>query len=467
MRRRSTRGALWCAALLPACALHLRAPEPDPRADRPVAPADRASHVSAVARVPFAWLASMVERQTGQPIRRSERAGFADWSLDIGRDGPVTVRAADDRLCLALPFRGEGRIATPLGALQRPFAALVELCAVPRLEPGGALRLDRPVATVRLERPEVGGPGKVLADIAAEHLQAFAADQLAAAVAQLRVPADDVLGPVLRSLDQSLALGDGACVRLRPSEVRLAQPGVDADAVRMSASLVCLPTVEQPCARGAQRPMRPPPIEVVDELQHPLTHLTLPIGVGLERVESEVAAALQRSGRIAVGAGWVEVKGVRLHTARGALLVRAAVVGEVHDRVLGLFPVTRQVVGEVALWGKPLVDATTGALSVEDLQVDLATDDTWLGLAVALQRSQLHAVLTRHLRIDPRQIDAMVRQAVEGLGRRGVRLGAAGDLPVRVDVQRAHVVAVHAVAGRLELVVAFEGRIVIGSTAAN
>jgi hypothetical protein len=460
--------AVLSALAASGCALHLQVPEIDPRLREPVAPAAEPSHVAAVARVPFSVLADLIERRALPPVERGGNLGFAQWRVHAAREGRVSVRGENEWLCFAVPFRGQGHIATALGQIERLLRVSVDVCAVPRLDADAGLRFDRPVARVLVDQGGLVGPAQVLAQIASEQIQAFAGAQLTDYVRDVRVPTSDALRPVLASLERPFPLPDGACLRLRPLRVRIGQPGVDPGTLRLAASLECAPTVDQPCA-GAQalRPPAPPPLLVDDTLQHPPARLNLPIAFSLERIEREAATALRKLGRIALAnGGWLEVHGLKLHTAKGAVLAEMQVAGEVKDRWLGLIPVQRKVDGELALWGVPQVDEA-GLVSVRDLQVELTSGDALVAIGAALQRSRVVALLGERLRIEPRQVRAEVDKAIAGLQRKVVAVGTGADLPVRIDVREAKIAGVKARGGRLEVETRFAGHVVVGETSAQ
>lgn len=467
---RLARGFLACALLLPGCALHLRAPTPDFEDRTPVAPAAEVSHLAAVAHLPLDLLAAMVEQQTVAPIQRGDRLGFATWSIELARQGRVVARGQDGSLCFSVPFQGMGRITAMGQTLSRVLAARVELCAQPRLEngtrpdEGATLRLLDPVARIQLDRQEIGGPGRALLDIAAEQLEHHAGRDLAAYARTLRLPTVNALAPLLKALVQPMPLGSATqpdaqgCLKLRPQALRLAQPEVDANALRLAVSVTALPTVEQPC-RPSPTAVALPRAEVQEPLQHPKTRMLLAVGVSLATVQAELLAALRKLGRISLkDQGHVEITGLRLDSANGALLVRAKVVGVIRDSFLGI-AISRPLDGELLLWGIPTLDRD--AIHLADVHLDLQTDDGVVGLGAALKRARLTEIVQETLRLPRARIEGEAKAALKQL-EKGIRLGDQ-TVPVRIDQELLTLEHVAARGQRLDVLVRFVGQIVVGA----
>ncbi len=133
--------SLLLLGALPACALHLVAPEPDVRTLQPVEPAAETSFIAAVARLPLMQLAGIVEHYALAPVQRTGDAGPVHWALDIargvyylhrrcsigaGRDGVGSVRPAllgwtggrqRQRVGSGCPSRPSDDMITPLSLL--------------------------------------------------------------------------------------------------------------------------------------------------------------------------------------------------------------------------------------------------------------------------------------------------------------------------------------------------------------
>jgi len=180
-------------------------------------------------------------------------------------------------------------------------------------------------------------------------------------------------------------------------------------------------------------------------------------------VQAQALASLRALGKIALpNRGHVEIVGLRLDSAKGALLVRAVIRGEVRDRFL-FVPVTRRIDGEVLLWGTPAVGPD--GVRLDNLQLDVRAADDVVGLVAAMQRAQLTARIGEVLRIPKATLDAQARAVLAGLGR-GVQVGGVA-LPVRVDTEQLSVEGVRAVGQRLEILVRFVGQVVVGDTRAR
>jgi hypothetical protein len=442
-------------ALLPACALHLRAPEADPVDDRPVQPAGEVSYIAAVAQLPFATLAALADQALLSPVKRGGRVAFAEWSVAVGKSGPVAVRAENGLLCFKAPFRGQGTLLA-VTRLERAVEAAVEVCALPRLDANGSVKLQDPVVRVALGGLEVGGSTQVLYNALAEQLQHVTGEQLADHLSRLAVPAGDLVEPLAGALTKPMALSGGACLRLRPDSMRLAQPVVTSSGLRLAASIAARPTLERPCSAQVATTGRLPRT-VVDDLSHPQTVLVLPVAVSLASVHDDLLRALQAKGPIRMNNGELAIRGLRLDSAQGRLLARVAVQGEVRDSFL-LIPFKRQIDGEVAVWGVP--DVTERDIGLRDVQLDVATADTVAGLAAAWQRERLTEVVAGKARVPRTDIEAEARKAIEGFAS-GQRL-AGQPLRIRVDTRELAIQQVRAAGQRLELLVRFAGYIVLG-----
>ena len=455
MRSRLAIVMLWC---LSGCALHLRAPELDLGAARPVEPATEPSHLAAVVRLPLPVVAALVEQQVTEPIERTEKVGPLVWSLTVARQGRIVARAENENLCLGVPFRGSGTV-TALGArLERNLDARVDLCALPHLGPTGILTLRDVSVRVHVAHSDLGAMTRPLFDGLATQLEQVAGTQLLSYLRTLEVPANEAWAPLLTLLAQDIPLARGACVRLRPQAIELGQPEVDPSALRLSVDITARPTVEQPCT-AAPASLRPVPFNVNGELQHPKARLLLPIGLGLDGLGAEVGKALQALGRIEAEDGWLEVQSVALSSARDMLVLRAKVRGEVRDSLFWI-PYHRAIDGELLLWGEPILDDAW--LRLGKVQLDLHTEHGMDQLGVALHRARLTEVVEHKLRVPRLAIEKQARDAVAELGK-GLQL-AGQQVPVRIDTDSLSLERVRAVPGRLEVQVRFVGQIVIGDT---
>lgn len=453
-------GLLLAFALLTSsagCAVRLVAPQPDPGGLKPVRVAARPSHVAVVARLAHTQVAALVDTLTVQPVDLGQQVQFAGWKLHIERAGKVTVRADNDRLCVAMPFSGAGRIEVVGKTLERALRAELDACAELKLAPGAVLTLVRPTAAVRVGGRVVGGMTQVLYDALEHHLRAVVSPQLLRATTELRIPLTDALEPLLIALDRPRELADGACLKLRPERVRLGQPEVDPTQVRLAISAVTRPTVERPCAPPS--PPQKPVLEVVEELDHPMTELDLPIGVAVRELREPLLAELRKAGRIRHAGGWVEVTDVTLHTAAGAVLARATVIGETEMRLFGL-GWTREVGGQVTLWGVPGV--TEQFVGVDKVELAVDTDDAVTDLVASLRASDLRASVQRRLRWPRADLEKQAAKLLTGLAA-PLKVGDQ-SLPVRIETRALTIESARANADRVEVQVHFEGQIVIGST---
>lgn len=448
------------------CALHLIAPTPDIRQVTSLPPSNEISYIAAVARVPLQTLGALVDAQKVPPIQRSEKAMVLDWTVEVKKSGPTSVRGQNGQLCFMLPFQGNGKVSAMGQTLQRNIGAWIDACAKPLLDNAGTLRLADPVVRVSLDRTEIGGPLRVMLDGLAARLEQVGAQEVANYLKTLTVPTTDVTGPLVKALQLPMNLPQNACLKLRPLSLQLGQPLAETDSLRMAVSVAAQPTVEQPCApepRDAGR--RGVPIALSNDLQHPETKLVLPIGIGLDTLQAQMLAQLTALGKMPLGKkgqedqGWIQVNGLRLDTAKGALLVRAQIVGEVKDKFL-FIPITRELSGEFLLWGVP--ELTPTHVQLGQIQLDLQTDDSLASVGAMLKRSQIIEVVQERLKISRAEIDKQARQQLAAL-QQTVQV-AGQNMPVRVDVKELTLDSVTAANGRLQVQVRFVGYVVVGET---
>jgi len=441
------------------CALHLRAPDLDVGAVRPVAPASEVSHLAAVVRLPLPVVAALVDQHVTEPIERTENVGPLTWTLHVTRQGQITARAENETLCFDVPFRGTGTV-TALGArLERRLDARIGLCAVPHLGPRGVLTLRDVTVRVQVAHSDLGALTRPLFDGLAAQLEHVAGTQLIEYLKTLEIPAGEAWAPLIAMLAHDVAMPGGGCLRLRAQTLELGQPDVDPNALRLSVHVTALPTMEQPCAHAMAPTLPSVTVTVAQDLQHPQTRLLLPVGIGLGILGDEVGKALRALGRIETEDGWLEVQGVRLDTAGHALVLRAQVRGEVRDTLFWI-PYRRAVDGEVLLWGVPQLDATSVRLA--SVQLDLRTADGLTQLGAALKRARLTETVEKKLQVSRYFLENQARAALLDVGK-GLEL-AGHHIPVRIDTETLQLETARALAGRLEVQVRFVGQIVIGDT---
>lgn len=447
---------------LSGCALTLRAPDPDVVERRPVSPATETSHLAAVARLPHATLSGLIEQQWSQPTAVKGQLGLVAWQMAVQREGKVLAFAdPDGRLCFQVPLAGQLRLQGLGQQLQHRAAAQIRACAKPRLADAGTLRLHEPAARLLFERHAVGGPVQMALDAATPMLQDVVSQRLQDYLTTLTIPTTEAVRPLTQALARPVPLPQNGCLKLRAQSVRVAQPEVDPTALRLAVSVAALPTVEQPCVpETSGRPQIPLPIVLAADLSHPQTFLLLPVGVSLASLEPQVRAELKKLGRVETAQGWVQVEDVRLVSARGVLIARVQVTGQVRDKFL-FVPIERPVKGEISVWGVPVVDEKS--VHLQDVAVDVQTDDRLVGLAAALQRSALTQLVARHLTLPRERLESQARQALADLGK-GFEVGGQ-RWPVRVDVEKLQLEDVVAAGQRLTVLVRFVGQVVVGETA--
>ncbi len=449
--------------LVSGCAVHLRAPEPDLRDQAPLRPSAQPSNIAAVARIPYATVAALVEAQLPAKLAGTEKLGMVDATWQVWRDGAVGAHADQrGRLCFDVPFGGKGEMAAFGQRLDRELRAQIQVCAQPVLDGQAVLRLKEVDARVLIDRNSLGGPLQLLLDAVAGRLQQVASEDLTRRIQDLSVPTPDALAPVQATIRKPIDLGQTSCLKLRPQQAWLAQPGIDPTALRIGAAVQALPTVERPCTAQDSSGAGRLAVGVVPHLEQPKTALWLPMATGIEVIEEQVQNAVTAMGRIDTPQGWLQVGKVKLSTSRGNLLVRAAIDGQVRDSVL-FIPIQRRVKGEVLLWGVPKVDAS--GVHMDDLQLDLQSDDALVDWVASLKRSDLVKIVASKLAIKKEKIDADAQRALASLGQGVVVSGV--RLPVRVDTELLELQQVSAVGQRLEVLVHFVGQVVVGDTNAR
>ncbi len=455
---------LTVSLLLGGCALHVRAPDPDLPANQPLAPSNEISNFAAVARLPLPMLAALLEKQALTPVAQADRTMLLAWSYQVERSGRVAAREQSGSLCFLVPFHGSAQVVALGGTLRKELDVAVDVCAKPRLSPSGIMTLQNPAVRVALDRVDFGGPAKPLLDNLAEKLEKYAGGQIATFIRTVQVPVGDYVTPTSSALYKPLPISDGACLQLRPLALRVAQPEVDPEYLRLALSIATQPTVEMPCG-PAQMP-KALPMAVDDELKHPETTLVLPIAVPLSQVRTQVLERLHALGRMPLGGkdkpdgGWVEVTDLKLISAQGALLVRAQIRGELVDKFL-FIPFSRKIDGEFLVWGVPKVGPKD--IELTHVQVDLQTDDKLNSLGAAIKRQEIAEIIAEKLRIPRSQIEGQARQVLASFSN---GISVAGEkLPVRIDTRQLEISQVQTVGQRLEVLVRFAGFVVLGDTA--
>lgn len=442
------------------CAVLLRAPTPDALQVRPVAAPTSLGSLSMSVRLEAATLSGWLDDLTARPAHYGQAAAMVGrWSLDIRRHGEARVWADGDRLCVALPFEGDGKIEVLGQRLQRAVQAGLRVCARPRVRPDAQLTLTDVVIGVELDRSRVELATRVLVETMARHLGDVVAKATQGRIEALAVPIAPLVRPRLATLQRPIDLGEGACLRVRPERVWIGQPVVEDAALRLPLRLDARPSAELPCAQQ-QEPSNgevaiagDPDLRVID------LRLRLPIGVTLQSIEPAVARELTARGRLPLqDGGWAEIAGVRLDGAGDAMLIRAQMRGALRGHVLGLIPVQRDVRGEVLFWGRPTLRGDHVELDTPALEV--RSDDRVTDLVAAMQREKLAAATAKASRVPTAPL---LRRAEAMLERLGKGVDVAGHhLPIRVDRKSLQLVSARAVDGRLVVEAEFSGHLVIG-----
>jgi hypothetical protein len=456
--------AWWAALALTGCALHVQVPDPDLPLREGPSPAPEVSHFAALARLPLPLVAKVVEETAVPAVEHRSEGSVVSWSFRIAREGPVVAREVNGGLCFLVPFAGAVKLSAVGTDLRQPLAADVMVCAQPRLSSAGLLTLPDPKVRIDLGRTQLPMMLKPVYAILGEKLEQEAGRALADQIRQSQWSISDRITPTTAALFKPLPLRPATCLQLRPLSLRVGQPVIDPNTLRLALSVATQPTVEEPCGPG--QPAQKLPLAVDDALTHPATTLQLPIAVQLTTVEKQVLDHARGMGRIPLGKkggpdrGWVEVTGLKLQSARGALVARATVRGEVRDSLLWI-PFTRPLDGEFVLWGIPQVTATD--IVLDKVQVNFGTDDRLLELGAAIERNRLADALADKLKLPTAQIEGEAKQA---LGKLSEGITIAGEhVPVRVDTHELKVASVRAQGQRLEVLVKFKGYVVVGDTA--
>ena len=463
LRQVVTRRRSWpCLALfvavhsLTGCAIHLRIPRADPGAARAVTPAVVESHIAVVARLSHAQLGAIFDRVAIAPIEAGQDSPIASWKVRVQRAGKATVSGARGRVCLRQPLRSAGHVKVLNRRLEHQVAAHLMVCGLPVVTEDGMLRLGDAQATVHVDRQTVARRTAIVY----EQIEAIIAQQispaLSAAVADAAVPLASALAPLRQALALPVALPGGACLKLRPDQIRLGRPEVDPGHVRLTASVRARPTVELPCALGSA-PLQPLALKITPGLRHPLATLRLPVAVAVTDQREAVRKLLRGAGRIETRSGWFEVHDVSLGTGDGHLVATLQVRGESRSRWLGM-GWRRQIDGEVALWGRPAVGPTH--LGVQDMQVTLDSGDLLADLSAAMQRQGLNKAMAAKLRWPKADLNARARTMLARIAR---PLQVGGDqIPIRIDTRKFGVVGARAAGGQLIFDFDFEGHVVVG-----
>ncbi len=477
--------ALFALVWLAGCALQVEVPRPDPVARLPPVKAPMGSLSLAVELEP-AQLAAAIDGATAEPLRYGQRSAIVGgWSLQVERRGAVGVTAEDGRLCVRMPFAGQGRIEVLGRALDHAVDGALVLCARPRVRPDAHLVLEDAEVRVEVDRRRVELATRVLV----ETLQAALGDGPAAAARRrceaLAIPLAPLVQSRLQALRAPIALEAdvdaaasfgrdgrsarrevaGACLRVRPERLMVGQPVVSDGRRRSPARLEGRPSGSLPCGADGAAPAGAPPVAVAgdpDLRALPLA-LTLPLAMRLDDLAPRAAAALRDRGAIALaGGGAVTLRSPRIAAAAGRLTVRADIAGQVRDRWLGVVPVRRDVVGALAIWGTPVLEE--GAVALREVRFDLGGGDRVQAIATALQRDPISAAMGRALRLPTapllQRAEAMLNQLDAGIA-----MGDGSRIPARVDRKALSLKGVRVESGWLIVEAAFVGHVVIGTPA--
>ena len=441
----------------------MRAPLPDALDNTPPRPAAEPSQIAAVARIPWATLNTALSAATVKPVELGQSSPLGSWKLTVSRGDPSSVGAEGELVCVRVPVRADGHVAAFGRKLGRSLAAVVKGCARPRLSGAGAVTLAEPRVQV-----DIAAAGSlalntaVLRETLTKHLHASVAPQIKRLMDHVAVPIDGALTPLTTALSRPLSLGklhgQAACLVLRAERLEVAQPDVEPGGLRLSVALHCRPTVEVPC-REPSAPGPSPGIETVATVQHQPTRLLLPVEMPLVPAERDVDRALHKRGPIKLQGGALTLGKVRLATSKGLVLVHVDVGGTLASSVLG-FSVQKQVRGGFAVWGKP--DIQRGDVVLSGVGLALDSDDKLTEIAAALARERIAASISAQVKIPRARIEKAAREQLGSLSK-GIAYGGA-RWPVRVDTKRLAIASVTATGGRLVVLVAFEGWIVVGDT---
>ncbi len=441
------------------CASHLQVPPADLADPAAVPPAAATSYLAATALLRHAELVQLLEPQLPATVRGSQSLGPARLSYSVGRSAPVHLYGdADGRLCVQQFLHGAGE-AQMLGQnLSQRLQVQVLACARPVLDGPHSLRLGKPVVSVLLDRSGLTGVVGSLLDFVGSDVQRQAGQWAITALANVRVPTGDLTGPLLQRLQQPILLPMQACLQLRAQSVLIAQPIVTGQGLQMAVSVAAKPTVEQPCQPAPLPAATALPMAVTPQLVAPKTWLTLPVGVALETLRKPLEQALVTRGKVVMDGGWARVLSVQLQTSQGKLLARLDVQGEVQTSFLWI-PWTKQVRGQVLVWGLPKV--TPAGISIQDLQLDVRSSDDLVEWVAGLKRSELTQILQAQLKLDRRVLDAAGRSALSTYAKE-LDTGRL-RLPLQVTTEELTLQQVEAKGQRLVAHLRFVGQIRVGA----
>jgi hypothetical protein len=152
------------------------------------------------------------------------------------------------------------------------------------------------------------------------------------------------------------------------------------------------------------------------------------------------------------------VLSVQLQTSQGKLLARLDVQGEVQTSFLWI-PWTKQVRGQVLVWGLPKV--TPAGISIQDLQLDVRSSDDLVEWVAGLKRSELTQILQAQLKLDRSVLDAAGRSALSTYAKE-LDTGRL-RLPLQVTTEELTLQQVEAKGQRLVAHLRFVGQIRVGA----
>ncbi len=466
------------------CALQVEVPRQDPIARRPPIKPPMGS-LSLAVELDAAQLAAAIDSATTEPMRFGQRSAIVGgWSLQVERRGPAGVTAEGDRLCVRMPFAGQGRIEAFGRTLDHTVDAAVVLCARPRVRPDAHLVLQDAEVRVEVDRRRVELTTRVLIDTVQAALGDLPAAEARRQSEALALPLAPLVQARLQALRAPIALeadspdaatakagasgraeSAGACLRIRPERLMVGQPVVSDGKLRMPARLDGRPSVSLPCGADADDSTAdlPVPLAGDPDLRALPLALTLPMAVRLEDLAPRAAAALRERGPIALaGGGAITLTSPRVAAAAGRLMVRANIAGQVRDRWLGIVPWRRDVAGVLAIWGAPFLQ--DDAVALGEVRFDLGGGDRVQAIATALQRDPIAAAMERALRLPTapllRRAEGMLSQLDAG-----ITLGGGARIPVRVDRKDLSLKGVRVESGWLIVDAAFLGHVVIGTPA--
>lgn len=390
---------------------------------------------------------SVTEKKLGQ------HSSFANWTLLVRKRTGALIRAADNLLCIDVPFEALGEVELLGRKLQRKLAARVALCGKPRLNPDATLSIRDLQAKVTVPERRIALNSRVLVDQLRAWLGGQATAQLKQAVGAIRIKLPERMRSWSGALTGALKVTGGGCLRPRASAILLSQPQVEAKRLRFAAQVTGHPTLEFPCR--PDKPARHPPlVEATLDLKPRLSRLIVPIALSTDRAEVALKKALKQP--IKWPEGQVVITRVTIDTSRGAVVVRLGLDGHTQGHLLGI-SYRRKIEGELIVWGKPSVEA--GRIGLVRPQISLALDDGLGGLAAALKASKIKATIRKELSLPTSVVRQQARALLLKL-QTSLKVGQV-KLPLQIRTTRLQVTAARAVPHQLVLETLFEGWVVL------